>query len=65
MKMINSQRTPREDRLLAVLKENSDRFYIDNDGMIHINWEHPAVRAEVMKHLEQLAHIKPGDTLPG
>ncbi len=29
--------------------------------MIHINWEHPAVRAEVMKHIEQFAHLKPGD----
>lgn len=47
-----------EQRLKRVLKENADKFTIDEDGGIHTNWQHPEVQETMRRHFEALSKIK-------
>lgn len=49
-----------EKRLKRVLKENAGKFYIDEDGGIHTNLEHPEVQATMRKLFAELGKIKVG-----
>lgn len=47
-----------EKRLTRVLKENAGKFTIDEDGVIHTNWQNPEVQETMRKHFESLSKIK-------
>ncbi|MGA6625388.1 hypothetical protein ACPEGE_03890 [Klebsiella sp. K792] len=49
-----------EHRLRRVLKENAGKYFIDEDGGIHTNWQHPEVQETMRKHFESLSKIKVG-----
>ncbi|MFV9064946.1 multidrug ABC transporter ATPase [Serratia fonticola] len=46
-----------QDRLSRVLKENKNRFNINNDGFINMNLENVDVQAEIVKQLDKLENI--------
>ncbi len=47
-----------EKRLRRVLKESAGKYFIDEDGGIHTNWQHPEVQATMRNHFEALSKIK-------
>lgn len=47
-----------EQRLKRVLTENAGKFTIDEDGVIHTNWQHPEVQETMRNHFESLRKIK-------
>ncbi|QOV61250.1 hypothetical protein AMN10_06910 [Klebsiella variicola] len=49
-----------EQRLARVLKENVGKYFIDEDGGIHTNWQHPEVQETMRKHFESLSKTKVG-----
>ncbi|WP_172970431.1 hypothetical protein [Klebsiella oxytoca] len=49
-----------ERRLKRVLKENAGKYFIDEDGGIHTNWQHPEVQKTMRKHFAELRKIKVG-----
>ncbi|HHU4726446.1 TPA: hypothetical protein ACUE4H_003448 [Klebsiella quasipneumoniae] len=49
-----------EQRLRRVLKENAGKYFIDEDGRIHTNWQHPEVQETMRKHFAELSKIKVG-----
>lgn len=49
-----------EQRLKRVLKENAGKYFIDEDGGIHTNWQHQEVQETMRKHFAELSKIKVG-----
>lgn len=47
-----------EQRLKRVLTENAGKFFIDEDGGLHTNWQHPEVQETMRKHFAELSKIK-------
>ncbi|RZF18808.1 hypothetical protein B7L32_03480 [Serratia marcescens] len=47
-----------EDRLKNILIANKNKFSIDCDGVLHVNWEHPEVIAGMQRQIIECSKIK-------